>query len=230
MNGLLYGTTTGGGKDDNGAVFEVAKGGTERVVYSFKNKPDGAAPAGGLAVINGVLYGTTSAGGDNKECTYGCGTVFAVHPDGKERVLYSFGGKADGADPHATLTVWDGSLYGTTVRGGADGRGTIFEIENNGTERVLRSLDEADGYYPYAGLTVVNGALYGTALRGGGRDDGGAVFGIQPDGAFHKVYAFTGKSGDGKAPNASLVVANGNLVGTTRRGGIAHGTVFQVAP
>jgi uncharacterized repeat protein (TIGR03803 family) len=102
LNGLLYGTTSGGGNGENGTVFEVSKNGTERVVYSFKNKPDGSTPAGGLAAINGVLYGTTTTGGDNKDCVYGCGTVFEVRPDGKERVLYSFGGHPDGADPQAS--------------------------------------------------------------------------------------------------------------------------------
>jgi uncharacterized repeat protein (TIGR03803 family) len=285
LNGSLYGTTAGGGKADSGAVFEVAKDGTERVVYSFENIPDGAIPSGGLTVLGGVLYGTTSGGGNNTNCPYGCGTVFEVRTDGKERVLYSFGGGSDGADPEGTLTVWNGSLYGTTRLGGSgdsgtvfdvttegkehvvyrftdkfngtkDGsspetgvtvfngalygttryggtndRGTIFELQKNGSERILRNLNDADGFFPFAGLTSLGEELYGTALRGGGPDDGGTVFGIKPNGAFRKLYAFTGASGDGKAPNASLVVSSGGLFGTTRRGGVTgHGTIFEVKP
>jgi uncharacterized repeat protein (TIGR03803 family) len=158
-----------------------------------------------------------------------------VTTDGKERILYSFAGKTtgstDGENPVGAVTVFKDALYGTTVRGGADNRGTVFEVQKNGKERVIRSLSEFDGYFPYAGLTVLDATLYGAALRGGGPDDGGTVFAIKPNGTFSKLYEFTGKSGDGKAPNASLVVSGGTLFGTTRRGGTANeGTVFKLAP
>ena len=49
---------------------------TERVVYSFRGKPDGWNPFGSLTADNdGTIYGTTFGGG-----SVGFGTVFALSP------------------------------------------------------------------------------------------------------------------------------------------------------
>jgi uncharacterized repeat protein (TIGR03803 family) len=57
-NGTLYGTTTQGGSDNDGTVFEVSLSGKEQILHSF-NGGDGADPTAGLLQVNGVLYGTT---------------------------------------------------------------------------------------------------------------------------------------------------------------------------
>ena len=77
-NGDLFGTTEGGGANDDGTVFEIAKtaGGyasTPTTLVSF-NGADGAFPEGSLiADANGDLFGTTLAGGANDD-----GTVFEI--------------------------------------------------------------------------------------------------------------------------------------------------------
>lgn len=76
--GNLYGTTSAGGASDKGAVFEVARGGEETLLHSFKGR-DGASPVASLVFANGYLYGTTEAGG-NTDCFEGCGTVFRLKP------------------------------------------------------------------------------------------------------------------------------------------------------
>jgi uncharacterized repeat protein (TIGR03803 family) len=43
-------------------------------------------------------------------------------------VLHSFGSSGDGARPYAGLINVNGTLYGTTLEGGANGDGTIFSI------------------------------------------------------------------------------------------------------
>ena len=48
--------------------------------------------------------------------------------------LYSFQGGADGANPQAGLTYVGGTLYGTTVFGGARNDGTVFKITRSGAE------------------------------------------------------------------------------------------------
>ncbi len=138
----LYGTTNKGGhcsyKNGCGTVFSFdAKTGTEKVLYSFCGKycMDGDQPSAGLINVNGTLYGTSTAGGTaSKYCrkSLGCGTVFAVDlTTGAENVLYSFCSQQDCADgeyPASGLTEVKGTLYGTTVQGGANGRGTVFAI------------------------------------------------------------------------------------------------------
>jgi uncharacterized repeat protein (TIGR03803 family) len=89
-------------------------------------------------------------------------------------VLYNFTG-ADGAAPNAGL-VRDkaGNLYGTTIGGGADRWGAVFELTPKAgggwTEKVLHSfnLNGKDGAYPTAGVVLdTAGNLYGTTLEGG---------------------------------------------------------------
>src|SRR5271157_4984795 len=88
---------------------------TYSVLYTFTGSPDGAFPVAGLVRdAQGNLYGTTQGGGAR-----GAGTVFKVDTTGKETVLYSFTGGADGAYPGAgLLRDAQGNLYGTTVYGG----------------------------------------------------------------------------------------------------------------
>lgn len=76
-NGKLYGTTSRGGSNGYGTVFEIDTSGRERVLHSFRGGNDGAVPMAGLVALNGVLYGTTSGG---FRSSVGHGTVFALTP------------------------------------------------------------------------------------------------------------------------------------------------------
>ena len=118
--GNLYGTTSGGGATDEGAVFKLDSSGHETLVYSFCPEgdaycEDGIGPRAGLIEdAAGNLFGTTSAGG-----LLSGGTVFRVESTGQETVLYNFClDCGDGAEPAAGL-IEDpaGVLYGTTSEG-----------------------------------------------------------------------------------------------------------------
>jgi uncharacterized repeat protein (TIGR03803 family) len=139
--GNLYGAAAAGGTNfcdfieqalSCGVVFELmptAKGfWTEKVLYNFEGGTDGANPSAGVIFDSaGNLYGTTQFGGNFH------GTVFElVHgPDDTwtEKVLYTFTNGLDGGGPSGGL-VQDrlGNLFGTTVAGGANASGTIFEL------------------------------------------------------------------------------------------------------
>ena len=134
--GNLYGTTSDGGANGAGAVFEIAGGATESILWSFGGTTgDGQNPDAGLVMdSSGNLYGTTAYGGGSANCTYGCGTVFKLTPGGTESVLWSFGTGIDGQVPLADLVIdpATGNLYGTTSGGGGVGvgLGTAFEIRH----------------------------------------------------------------------------------------------------
>ena len=96
------------------------------VLYGFTASNDGHYPESTLIFDHADnLYGTTTSGGAS-----GFGTMFELDTTGKETLLYSFTGGADGATPYAGLTLDDntGILYGTTSAGGASNFGTVFEI------------------------------------------------------------------------------------------------------
>ena len=131
--GNLYGTTSLGGRHNDGTIFRLAPDGTETVLYSFKGTPDdGAQPLATLiADKTGNLYGTTLAGGSTGCSGTGCGTIFKVAPGGGETVLYAFCQQPDCTDgnaPYSGVTMdKEGNLYGT-ASGGGSGYGTIFKL------------------------------------------------------------------------------------------------------
>jgi uncharacterized repeat protein (TIGR03803 family) len=164
-SGSLYGTTYLGGANGQGTVYEIAPNGTETVLYSFAGGSDGAKPAASLILDeNGNLYGTTVLGG-----VHDAGTVFKLAPDGTERVLYSFTGGNEGANPSCSLVLdAAGNLYGTTPVSGIDGSGAVFKLAPDGTVTVLHAFSGSGGADPGAGLIVDDkGHLYGTTPESG---------------------------------------------------------------
>ena len=178
IDGVLYGTTSGGGTYGFGTVFKITTAGAARVLHAFKGYPtDGGTPRAALINVGGKLYGTTSTGG-----TYGQGTVFRMTTAGAETALYSFKEvSGDGRIPNASLTYLGGVLYGTTSQGGAEGKGTVFKVTTGGAEMVLHSFGKGnDGATPQAGLVALGGALYGTTTLGGTLNNNGTVFKLTP--------------------------------------------------
>jgi uncharacterized repeat protein (TIGR03803 family) len=251
VKGTLYGTTSAGGEYDCypssacGTVFSITTAGVENVLHSFGKGADGLEPEAGLIDVKGTLYGTTRIGPlGTKYCSYfkygGCGTAFSITTAGKEKVMYIFGAhSSDGYGPAAGLIEMNGTLYGTTVGGGAydscqgtqfpEPCGTVFSITTAGLEKVLHSFAWTDGAFPATGLVNVNGTLYGTTSYGG-TYGGGTIFSITKAGREKVLHSF-GKRTDGANPNAALINVGGTLYGTTTLGGAnSLGTVFSLTP
>jgi uncharacterized repeat protein (TIGR03803 family) len=131
--GNLYGITTGI-LPFGGVVFELTRGAdgvwTESILHSFaKNGVDGYAPLGGVIFDRaGDLYGTTTRGGANDS-----GTAFELTPGSggvwTETILYNFDGGLTGGPYAAMIFDAHGNLYGTTLGGGVNNDGTVFEIK-----------------------------------------------------------------------------------------------------
>ena len=145
-----------------------------------------------------------------------------------------------------------GDLFGTTSAGGTDDpsvpgwpQGTVFEFKNTGTVAApsysgslttLINFYGPDGQNPDSLTADVNGDLFGTTYGGGGASSDGTVFEIKNTGTVAApVYSstkstlvnFNGSNGDG--PSGLIADANGDLFGTTFRGGASNdGTVFEI--
>ena len=145
-----------------------------KVLHNFTGT-DGSWPQSVIFDHAGNLYGTTAFGGNTaRDCNrMGCGTVFELvrNPDGTwtETVLYAFcsvgSNCTDGYNPSIAL-VFDaaGNLYGTTLSGGANGWGEVYELTPNGqgqpwTVNVLYSFCPlpfcSDGSDPSGALAIV---------------------------------------------------------------------------
>jgi uncharacterized repeat protein (TIGR03803 family) len=137
----------------------------------------------------------------------------------------------DGENPNAGL-VRDtaGNLFGTTVYGGSNGHGTVFELDTTGKETLLYTFTGgSDGGQPIAGLLIdAAGNLYGTTSLGG-TFNGGTVFKIDTSGNETVLHRF-GPAPDGGYPYSGLVMdPAGNLYGTTLEGGLSdNGVVFKL--
>jgi uncharacterized repeat protein (TIGR03803 family) len=246
--GNLYGTTNSGGAgkctSGCGTAFMLNKAGKEVGLYSFGGKNGGYPLAGLFRDSAGNFYGTTTGGGAN---CYGmgypgCGTVFKLSKTGKETLLYSFAGTPDGYTHEALLVGGDGSLYGTTLLGGASGGyGTVFKLDKVGQDTILHTFTGppgggGDGADPYAGvIRDAAGNLYGVTDAGGAYCCG-VVYEIDTTGTETLLYSFTGFS-DGDGPLSVLLLDSaGNLYGTTKAGGNEQcggsgcGVVFELSP
>jgi uncharacterized repeat protein (TIGR03803 family) len=242
VGGILYGSTEAGGANGYGTLFKVTKAGIEKVLYSFANGNDGAAPRGGLIKVNGILYGTASEGGNPAGSTgcggVGCGVAFKSTTAGNLSGLYSFKGDQDGGDPVGSLIDAGGTFYGTTFGDTTNGEnGTVFKLTKSGVETVLYSFGAInnDGANPHAKLINVGGIFYGTTVHGGGtgcelNSGCGTVFKVTLEGVETVLHAFAGPND--AYPASGLINVNGSFYGTTTGYGAGggYGTVFKITP
>ena len=154
-----------------------------------------------------------------------------------EQTLYTFGAHSNDANSPSTQLVRDaeGNLFGGSVFGGTDGKGTIFEVspsktaKGGWTERVIHSFaGGTDGSDPTSGLALdAQGNLSGTTFNPG--TAGGSVFELVRPTSGTKwtkkvLHQFT--SGQGSNPEGLLMDKSGALYGVTFEGG----GVWRLAP
>jgi uncharacterized repeat protein (TIGR03803 family) len=230
--GDFYGTTALGGLGF-GTVFELSPNGNggwnEIVLYSFTGGVDGAYPNRSDVIFDkaGNLYGTTSAGGRNQY-----GVVFELSPVGSnwtETVLYSFCAEGypcstTGAQPlNGVIFDLAGNLYGTTLKGGNGGVGTVFELSPSGgtwTERVIYQVGA-----PYAGgLTIdASGNLFGVGVS--------TVFELSPNGTRWNPTVIYTVPLTLSAKGTLVFDQAGNLYGTAYHGGNrSYDSVYRLSP
>lgn len=145
-DGMLYGTTTGGGYSPYldaqfagtglyygaGTVFKIGTNGANyATIYNFESAlGDPAYPQAGLAPgADGCLYGTAQYGGAQLY-----GEVYKITTNGDLTTVCSFRnsslGTADAAVPYAGVAfASDGTLYGTTLNGGDVNLGAIYAVD-----------------------------------------------------------------------------------------------------
>jgi uncharacterized repeat protein (TIGR03803 family) len=232
LYGMTYLGGTSGGSSSTGAgtIFGINTDGTGYLVLHNFTQSDGF-PHGTLTVSGSKLYGMSSGGS-----TGTLGMVFGMNTNGSGfAVLHQFTGSSDGASPAGSLTLFGSKLYGMTTQGGsADGLGTIFSVNTDGTGyNVLhRFLNGAnDGVTPTGALTLSGSKLYGMTDHSGS-GGAGTIFSMNTDGSgFTLLHSFAGGSDDGAYPQGSLTLVGSKLYGLTATGGpgvFSNGTLFSI--
>ena len=156
----------------------------------------------------------------------------------------------------------DGSLYGTTETGGnsnslcpsggteGSGCGSVFKVTPAGQLTTIYEFCSlancADGAVPLGSLVLAtDGNFYGITSVGGANSHG-TIYQLTPTGNLTTLYTFCSQTNctDGSNPTGTLILgANGNLFGTTDKGGahqsssckptatvVGCGTIFEITP
>lgn len=150
--------------------------------------------------------------------------------------LASFDFSTTGSGPNPVIQGIDGNIYGVAYSGQSD-EGTIFEATTSGSLTTLYKFCPglsgcSDGATPSGPLVSdAAGILYGSTHWGGNYSNCslgcGVIFQIAPGGVLKVLHSFDGS--DGAVPSG-IVLAAGNLYGTTAQGGANNsGTVFRLS-
>ena len=239
----IFGTASQGGVFGFGVVFQLSKAGSGwnyTVIHSFSNAE--GSPSGLATDHAGSLYGMTYNGGPGS-----MGTVYKLSPSGtgswEETILYSFRGSPDGAYPfsYPTYNPDDGSLYGTTQYGGANGDGTVFRLspkpDGSWSEKILFDFAGENGASPKGPLLLVQQGqtILGTTSTGGAFAQG-TVFLLHEwendNWAENVIHSFNNDGSDGYSVSGGLLsTSTGHLYGTTASGGLnSGGIVYELLP
>jgi autotransporter passenger strand-loop-strand repeat protein/uncharacterized repeat protein (TIGR03803 family) len=243
-NGDLFGTTQGGGTNNDGTVFEIAKTSTgyansPTTVLSF-NGSDGIFPDGSLlSAANGDLFGTTEGGGTNND-----GTVFEIRTvvsSGGRETVYT-GGSTSGfviaADGREIVS--GGVTYGTVVGdlaaeivfSGGVASGTVVSgtTASSGGRVIVAAGGTASDTTVFNGGTEVvlaGGVAISTAVSSGGFDrvySGGTASATQVYGGGIETVSAGGTSRDARLSSGGTERVLGTASGTV----VVNGGIEQV--
>ena len=233
----LYGLTTAGGADLEGAIFSMNTDGSHyKLLYSFGDVPGETAPEGSLILSGSVLYGMTQ------------GSLFQINTDGTGfQTLHSFSGATtDGGTAYGSPLLVGSVLYGMTATGGTNNEGSVFYYDtSSGHFNLLHSFALTEGFTPFGDLVLDNSMLYGMTWQGVTNYHGipagnGTVFRINTDGSSYQIlhtFLFPETKTDGSLPYGTPVILGSTLYGMTSLGGSfglpldTHdgGTIFSLA-
>ena len=225
--GDVFGTTSSGGVDGVGTLFEYSASAGKLITLVSFNRTNGAYPETGVvADAAGNLYGSTVGFTDSPDRA----VIFKWVASSSTLTTLAVFPTDIGLGTSLTVDA-QGDIFGTTRTGGPDGLGRIFEIHaTSSSVTYLASFNGANGEFPHGGLVLDSeGDIFGTS--------GGGVFGF---GAAFEWYASSSKlislasfqNVVGSAPVGQLVMnADGDLFGVASfGGGDGLGSVFEIVP
>lgn len=229
-DGNLYGTTSQGGANNMGVLFQF-----NTSISSYTKKLDfdeatnGSFPKTLIQGPDGMLYGTAGGGSASGGVLF----QFDIATSNFTKRI-DFNSAINGKDLQGSLLyASDKMLYGMTTYGGMYDKGVLFQFDpSNSTYYKKIDFDEVtNGSTPYGSLIqATDGMLYGMTFLGG-VNDMGVIFKFNPvNSSYTKLFDFNGTNG--KLPYGSLIQAtDGMLYGMTYQGGVNNqGVLFQFDP
>jgi uncharacterized repeat protein (TIGR03803 family) len=218
-DGILYGTTPGGGGAKRGTIYRIGQDGNGyQVIHSFDSEPT-LVPL--IQTPDGLLYGIS-----------GVGSIFRLNTDGSDfavvtnlfpNIGYALSGLSQGSDGH---------LYGTGTGTNGQSSTVVFSVSTNGSDfRALHQFSESEGSRAFGTpLLLTNGLLVGTFNLG----NGGGIYLVDTNGTRFQVVHYFGDgltTNEGVMPSSGLVLgADGWLYGTTSGNGVFNSGLYKIRP
>jgi uncharacterized repeat protein (TIGR03803 family) len=231
-NGKYYGTTSAGGDNNAGVLFEWDSiTSVYKDLHNFTGS-DGKDARGGMVLYNNKLYGTTNNGG-----AYNFGVIYeydiTTNIYTKKVDMDSINGK----NPDGSLTLLGNKFYGITHDGGIHDKGVLFEWDpatNIYTKKY--DFDSINGSNPVGKLSLFNGKFYAMCNKGGAFDVGTIYQWDYAANTVTKTFDFNNTNG--ALPMGYLTLYNNKFYGTTYEGGIYqttglnqhYGVIFEYNP
>jgi len=224
----IFGVTNLGGAGQGTMFqFDTSAAPTQSRFHNFTFST-GINPQGSLTNVSGKLYGmarTAGALGVDSGVIFSYDLRSFVYTD-----LYNFS-KPNGIHPSGSLLNINGTLYGMTHDGGANGLGVIFKYNiASATYTTLYDFQLATGCNPYGSLNIYNGHLYGMTNLGGAKDSG-VIFSFDTATNTYTDEIDLGMSTGGRPYGSILITPSGNFLALTYVGGTHDsGTVMLYDP
>lgn len=227
-NGKFYGVTSRGGDFDKGVIFEYDPENNIYIKkYDFEDSNGRYPSSSFIEVVTGKLIGTTIEGG-----TYGLGVIYEydfINDIYTKKINLQ---NSIGSSPISGMIIAsDGSLYGTTYRGGMYNYGVIYQYDyTSNIVSVLHEFDGTnDGGNSFGELTEISqNSFYGTNSAGGLNNEG-VLYEFNVSTKTLTVKVDFERTTSGFHSRVGLTLASNNkLYGVNYWGGINNdGTIFE---
>ena len=165
---LIYGTCSSGGSNQTGTLFKMAISGEGfEVLHHFAEAHSPVSPP---LTMNTVLYGTARTG-------FSSGILYSINNDGTQfQIQHSFNSPEESM-PTGPLAQHNGLILGTTIFGGNNNLGYLFQFDPGLTQFTkLHDFDELEYenlFFESSGVPVITGSLLlGSSPNGGGSGRG----------------------------------------------------------
>gem|GEM_PF-1814381 len=223
-DGNLYGTTSIGGANGLGTLFQLTPSGTYTVLWNFDTATGYNCTTALVQGSDGALYGVLSSGGANNQ-----GAIFKITTAGS--VVWDSPLTADMGGPLSGLAFGaDGNLYGVTTTGGVNSDGSIYSVTTDGAITTKYSFDTAHSYHPLGTLELAtDGSLYGVT-ESGGLSNLGSLFQYTASGVTFRTdfNAATAKYTTDLGGDYLTATPDGNIYGIGTSGGSRDcGTAYR---
>lgn len=226
-NGLLYGLTSKGGRNDHGVLFSYNPQTNDyKTLIHFNRFENGAEPRGSLIkTSDGKLWGMCSFGGQNNN-----GTIFVFDTDSNILTKKFDFSNPNGAAPFGQLCQYNNKLFGMTYQGGSSNLGVLFEFDMQ-LDSFSKKIDfnGTNGQNPFGSLILANNnKLYGLTYQGGVFGQGTIIEYNPQNDSLIKKKDFN-PTLTGSNPYGNLLQAqNGRFYGMAFLGGANNnGSIFE---